>query len=203
MKTLIVMTIIGLVVCVGQAEKTTGGENEEMLAKAGQDALAYYEQELKKVDDEIYISIEEFGSDRVITGEEMVDLRKKVAPLVELKKEAAEHLETYNLIIRPELKEKIETKEKIIFEYFGHIIREGDRDGNVRKLFAQLTGQDFKIGNRFNKKDLGFSIGLIIFFFILFVVSALRDWHVVFLTIFLASTIATILITFVSLCGVY
>ena len=172
-----VVTIIGLLFCFGQTKEAVVKKDikEGMLARAGQEALSCCEKELKEAEDEIMACILEFGEDKVISGKEMIALRKKVVSLVGREKEALKRIKIYDLELDPELRERIRVMDKTFSGYFELSLQKGDHNGSVRKFFAQLTGKDFRVEGRLDTKQLIILVLVVLASAILFVLGAILD----------------------------
>ena len=145
-KIIVVMMIIVLAVCSSvMAEES----KEDLLAMAGRDVLNYYTEQLKKASDEITVYVQEIALDQVIEGKEMLGLKKRVKHFSNLKQEGNKRLRIYELTLPSELDAKIEIEREIVKDYFQYFIRNRDAVGEIRKLFAQVIGQDVKIEETF------------------------------------------------------
>ena len=143
-----VTLIVGMMIIFWVLGPTFGNETyeNENFKKAGQQALAVREAELKRLAQEINDYIHKIAEDGKATGREMSILEKKVAQFDKKKKEANKHLKIYgltttNIELKPEIK-------KLVSEYENHFVWKRDAKGEVRKLFARLTGRDLVIQSR-------------------------------------------------------
>lgn len=168
-----IMTIIGLVVCGSlTAEEVTKEQGQDLLKKAGQEVLSRYEKRLEEKKTEIDNYIIEISSDGVVSRKGMLGLLEKVNSFDELKEEANKHLKIYGLTVNIELSKEVK---EIVDEYFLYLLRYRDKYGNVRKLFAQITGQDLRIESCFFWKGFLVIIGLFILGVIGFIVGVKTD----------------------------
>ena len=142
-----VTVIVGMMIIVWVFGPTFGKETyeNENFKKAGQQALAVREAELKRLAQEINDYIHKIAKDGRATGKEMSILEEKVAQFDEKKEEANTHLKIYDLSTKIDLKPEIR---KLVSEYENHFVWKRDAKGEVRKLFARLTGRDLVIQSR-------------------------------------------------------
>jgi len=144
-----VTLIVGMMIIFWVFGPTFGNETyeNENFKKAGQQALAVREAELKRLAQEINDYIHKIAKDKRITSREMLILEKKVAQFKKKKEDANSHLKIYDLSITTKIELKPEIK-KLVSEYENHFVWKRDAKGEVRKLFARLTGRDLVIQSR-------------------------------------------------------
>ena len=147
-------------------EVTTEEEGNSFLKNAGREALADYEKQLNEKMDKIDDYILSISADRVVTGKEMVELKEMVEDFSKLKREANKRLKIYGLTVDPNFEKEMAVKKDLVSTYFLPILRARDRDGSVRKYFAQLTGHDLTIKSRFNWATFLFLLSLVVLFFL-------------------------------------
>lgn len=142
-----VTVIVGMMMIFGVFGPIFGNETyeNENFKKAGQQALAAREAELKRLAQEINDYIHKIAEDGRATSREMLILERKVAQFDKKKKNADKDLKIYGLTTQIELKPEIR---KLVSEYENHFVWKRDEKGEVRKLFACLTGRDLVIESR-------------------------------------------------------
>ena len=162
-----VAVVVGIII-FGVSGLVFGNETyDENLKKAGQQALAVRETELKRLAQEINNYIQKIAKDGKATGKEMLVLERKVAKFRKKKRKADRHLTIYKLATETKLRPEVT---KLIDKYRkGYVVRYRDITGEARKLFAGLTGKDIEVQSRINWEN--FEI-----FFILLLVSIFFFW---------------------------
>jgi len=150
-----VTVIVGMIIIFWVFGPTFGKETyeNENFKKAGQQALAVREAELKRLAQEINDYIHKIAEDGRATSREMSILEKKVAQFNEKKEDANSHLKIYGLSITTNIELKPEIK-KLVSEYEHPLVWERDVKGEVRKLFARLTGRDIIVESRIDWVEL-------------------------------------------------
>ena len=81
----------------------------------------------------------------------MLILEKKVAQFKKKKEDANTHLKIYDLSTKIDLKPEIK---KLVFEYENPLVWKRDVKGEVRKLFARLTGRNIVVESRIDWVEL-------------------------------------------------
>jgi hypothetical protein len=120
-----------------------GATAEENLKKAGEEALARYETQLKNLKKEIFKEIEESAKDGKISTGEMRKIISKLKKFQEIQKESMKWLKIYNLKISPD-PEIANLRVNISKNYQGRLWW-SDKSGKIRKMFAQITARDLEI----------------------------------------------------------
>jgi len=164
-----VIVVVGIII-FGVSGLVFGNEKSyenENLKKAGQQALEVRETELKRLAQEINNYIQKIAKDGKATGKEMLVLERKITQFIKKKRMADKHLKIYGLVTETKLRPEVT---KLIDKYRkSYAVRYRNITGEVRKIFAGLTGKDIEVQSRINW--VNFRI-----FFILLLVSIFFFW---------------------------
>jgi len=177
---IIILSILKVNAIFGES-KSYKNEN---LMRAGQEALAIREVELKKLAQEINDYVQQISRDGKATDEEMMILEKKVAEFKKKKKKADKHLRIYELVTKTELKPEIR---RLVKEYKSSFFCYRNKKDKVRQLFAYLTGKDIKVESKIVWPEIWICLGVFLISLFFFCVGArkkneiLTEWSFLFM----------------------
>jgi len=172
------LVVLGVVVLMMALSPVLVAKDEN-FDRAGQRALAEWEEILLEKQEEVQTLISRVAAERVATRADMFQLKVLVDNFQAFKKEADAHLQLYGLETATAL--DVGLKEAIS-NYFGSppVLFKGDHGDQMRGYLARVTGQDIVVegGAIWDRSSILLLVGAIIAFviFAFFVLYVAELW---------------------------